>query len=379
MSKTDKTLSLQFYQYLNNIIGSEDVVKTRRHIFYAIDCGNRDSSYIMISSGSKAEGLDFIDSDYDQMYLCVAYRVYNSTNDVSTSSKKIPIIMDSSDTKPGFTKLKMYIMSRVKGNKFCEIEEGKAYFSSKLFREHGMPNEMVIHGPCQSTIDGSYDFVHCFRCKEWIKQAEQWIYRPRSSWPDYKLVSSIVQYDSNKFVYKQYQTSLNYFKAGLHCNATSAWSLLASLSYKHKRFHECIDIVNYTLSKCTPDKIVLWQGVTLMEQTFFQKIKNIAGFLSTCKHFIIELLRFPSPFNLLPIELTSLIETDRGDVLIPPVVYLNTLAFLCSHHLKDYRGKQTALQDLELTIRERYLIVPNKTVLEVAKHCLSIVESTSIM
>ncbi|CAC5379453.1 unnamed protein product [Mytilus coruscus] len=317
MSKTGKTLSLQFYQYLNNIIGSEEVVKTRRKIFYAIDSAERNSSHIMISSGSKAEGLNFIDSDYDQMYVCVAYRVYNSTNNVSTFSNKIPIIMDSSDTKPGFTKLRMYIMSHAKGNTFCEIAEGEAYFSSKRFRES----------------------------------------------------------ESNKFVYKQYQTSFKYFEAGKHCDATSAWLLLASLFYKHKRFNECIDIINYTLSKCTPDKIVLWQGVTLMEQTFFQKIKNKAGFLSKCKHLIIELLRFRSPFYLLPVELTPLIETDRGDVLIPPVVYLNTLAFLCSHHLKDNRGKQVALQDLELTIRERYLIVPNKMMLEMAKQCLSIVES----
>lgn len=615
MSKTDETLSLQFYQYLNNIIGSEDVVKTRRNIFYAIEFGNPNSSHIMISSGSKAEGLDLKDSDYDQMYVCVSYRVYNNTKNVSTSSNRIPIIMDSSNTKPGFTKLKMYNMSRAKGDKFCEIEEGKAYFSSKLFREHNMTNEMIIHGPCQSTLDGLYDFAHCFRCKEWIKQAEQWIYRPRSSWPDYKLVSSIVQYgvlfvpvgckgssnedyefrisfsmaekqlifsfshtqllcyalmkiilkdiiktkhgdlicsyflktimfwiseesspskwqpvnmipcfincikrliycvqyktclhyfipeynlfecrftdyqhkclldtlheiyhslwtnvfhtdtfqsfiakqrasssayltvsalsclifttfvyrysdclvnitlflkikdndlstymkslifnelihlmnndklekqlgrikliminlrcltDSNKFIYSQYQTSFKYFKAGLHCNATSGWSLLASLFYKHKRFNECIDIINYTLSNCTPDKIVLRLGVTLMEQTFFQKIKNIAGFLTTCKHFIIQHLRFPSPFNLLPVELMSLIEPDGGDVSIPPVVYLNTLSFLCSHHLKDNRGKQTALQDLGLTIRERYLMDPNKIALEVAKQCLSIVES----
>ncbi|CAG2187998.1 EXOC3 [Mytilus edulis] len=117
--------------------------------------------------------------------------------------------------------------------------------------------------------------------------------------------------ESNKSVYEQYQISLNCFKAGIHFNVTATWLLLASLYYKYRRFHECIDIINYSLSKCTPDKILLHLDKTFKDQTYFQQMRKSVGFLSTCKHLVVENVWFRPPFTLLPVELTPLIESVR--------------------------------------------------------------------
>ncbi|CAC5393318.1 unnamed protein product [Mytilus coruscus] len=107
MSQTDRQLSLKTYQYLCNIIGTEEVVKTRRRIYCALDSVLRISNFTVISSGSKAEGLDLKGSDYDQMFVLKYFQVYENTSKMSSLTNKTPIIMDTSDTKPGFAKLKI--------------------------------------------------------------------------------------------------------------------------------------------------------------------------------------------------------------------------------------------------------------------------------
>ncbi|CAC5379439.1 unnamed protein product [Mytilus coruscus] len=409
ISKMDRELSIKIFQYLCNIIGTEEVVKTRRKIFCAFDSVLQIPDITVISSGSKAEGLDLKGSDYDKMYVYKLFPVYENKSKVSSFANNTPIIMDISDTKPGFTKLKLYNPLHIyQINQWVEIVEGETYISSKLFREDGLTDGMIIHGPCQSSPDYTYDLARCLRCKEWITPAYQWIFRSRSAWPQHRLVikqmvnriinindkefttymMSVMSYNwmqlpdgnsfigRNKYVYKQYQIRLHCFRAGLYNDAVSAWSLLASLYYKYKRFHECIDIVNYTLSKCTPDKIMLSLNHNLSEQTYFQTVKKSVGFLLVCKHLIIDNISLTKPNDLVPVELTPLlIQHDEITCTIPPVVYLNMLSLLCLHHLGDHRGKLNALKDLELTIRELYFILPRKHFVQSANNCLQIAKS----
>ncbi|XP_071143037.1 cyclic GMP-AMP synthase-like receptor 2 [Mytilus edulis] len=605
MSKSSIDSSLQIYQYVCNIIGSEEVVKTRRKVFWALDNITQYPDSVVISSGSKAEGLDLEGSDYDQMFVSKYFRIYENIHEVSSSTNQLTVIMDISNTKPGFTKLKLYNISHrciPHISLWGEIIAGEQFMSSKLFREYCLPDHMIIHGPCRSTPDETYDSAHCFRCKEWIQPACHWIVRSRLSWPDPKLVTAIVQngvlfvpigckgsldedlewrisfsiaekqlivsfshtqllcyalikiilkdiikkkhgdlicsyfiktimfwlceeskpsqwhsqnmipcfkscmrrliycveykiclhyfipgnnffegrftdsqhkslldtlheiYNSlltnvfytdtfrkfrseqgaslipclaaselscltypkilmiplnynnikqivtslfnindaemssymmslisnnslllsslnyeggNKSLYKQYQTSLNCYKVGMYNDVTSAWSLLASLFYKYKRFQECIEILNYTLSKCAPGKIMLCFDNSLLEQTDFQKVKDALGFILACKHLIINSVSFSEPYYLLPEELTPLIQHDVYDntCSIPPVVYLNILSFLCLHHLDDQRGKLIVLRELELTIREEYFIFPIETNFQIANKCLEIAKS----
>ncbi|VDI64467.1 Hypothetical predicted protein [Mytilus galloprovincialis] len=465
MSQTDRELSLKIYQFLCNIVGTEEVVQTRRKRFCAFDSVLRILNFTVISSGSKAEGLDLNGSDYDQMCIYHLVKVYENKETVSSSEKNTPIVMDISDTKPGFTKLKLYEQRHMYHiNQWRESVNGETYISSKLFREHELPGNMIIHGPCQSLPGDYYDMARCLRCEEWITPAHQWVFRSRSTWPDHRLVMSVIKEGvlfvpigckgslnedlewrisfsmaekqlifsfshtqllcyallkiilkdiikgkhgdlicsyflktilfwvfeesrpsdwhpdennfkaSNNLVYEQYQIRLKFFKAGLYSDAISAWSLLASLFYKQKRFHECIDIINYTLSKCTLDKIVLPCN-SLPVQTYFKKVKEAVGLLLTCKHLIIGEVLFTKPYYLLPVELFPLIQKGFAKCvcIIPAVVFLNMLSFLCVYHSGDNRGKLNALRDLELIIRERYFILPCYK--EKVIHCFQIAKS----
>ncbi|CAG2231753.1 unnamed protein product [Mytilus edulis] len=69
MNHTEEELSLEFYHYVCNIVGSDDVVKTRRVFFTIMDHVNWNGVTTFISSGSKAEGLDIKGSDFDTMLV----------------------------------------------------------------------------------------------------------------------------------------------------------------------------------------------------------------------------------------------------------------------------------------------------------------------
>ncbi|VDI81740.1 Hypothetical predicted protein [Mytilus galloprovincialis] len=178
MNSEDKNISLQFYDYLCNIVGSEEVVRTRREIFSGIEIVQKASSGTVISSGSKAEGLDLKGSDFDQMIYPNFIRVYEILNCVQSDPDKVPLVMETNDTKSGFTKLKLAIEFDYEFDMiqdwFETVGEEK-YISSKRFREKDLPDYMVIHGPCQSTAGGDYDHARCLWCKEWISPA-----RPRT-------------------------------------------------------------------------------------------------------------------------------------------------------------------------------------------------------
>ncbi|XP_071142027.1 uncharacterized protein [Mytilus edulis] len=605
MNLEDKNLSLQFYNYLCNIVGSREVVRTRREIFTGMDIVQNGHSGTGISSGSKAEGLDLKGSDYDQMGVFNSFRVYENLHDDQYNTHEIPLIMVTSDTKPGFTKLKLVNKSYLDTDimhDLCEAVGEESYISSKRVREHGMRDDMIIHGPCQSTAGGELDFVSCLRCQEWITTAQQWIHRSRTTWPHHTLVNAAVQYgvlfvpigcknstnenlqwrisfsvtekllihsfshtqllcyalmkiilkdlikprhgdllcsyflktimfwfseeisqsewkpekmiscfldcfkrliycveyktclhyfipkynlfedkfneedhkklmktlkgiygspwtsifytetflsyrfqsvnsnsmalsasalscfsyikvwyyplsiysvfkrfgnglhhilknemcaypisvcartsvlnsdifnltDRNKSFYKQYKRLFVYFKISSQSDSVSSWLLVASLFYVCKRFRECLDIINYCLFSCTPDKIYVHTANSLVEQTVFEQMKQRLGLLLAFKHLVIEDVCFQHPFYLLPNELISLVTCEHPRLIFPPVVYAYLLQFLCYYHLDDCRGKHNALHNLELTIREQFLIFPSKSMLNRVNESLNLVKS----
>ncbi|VDI81736.1 Hypothetical predicted protein [Mytilus galloprovincialis] len=587
MNLKDKNLSLLFYNYLCEIIGSEEVVRTRREIFSAKDIVEHKTLATCISSGSKAEGLDLTGSDYDQMVLLSFIRVYESFNNVQYDPYQLLLVMDTEDTKPGFTKLKSVHKSDIYSDILCgwgETVGEESYISSKHFREKNLCDHMVNHGPCQSTPEGEYDLALCFRCNEWITSAQQWIHRSRTTWPHYTLVTSAAQYGvlfvpigcknspnenlqwrisfsvtekllihsfshtqllcyalmkiilkelikpkhgdllcsyfiktiifwlseeirpsewkpenmipcflecirrliycveyktclhyfipennlfedrftdrehksllntlriiyetplisvyqtstlqnyklesarchrmilsaselpfytymnglnvlsmsqpichaikhlvkiglnkklctyllpvyardviqsyhlcnivaRNKSFYQQYKTFVCFVKISVRSESISTWLLLASLFFKCKQFQECFVLINYCLSRCSPNKIHQKLTHSFVEQTLFKEMKQQNGLLPAMKHLIVQNVCFKPPYCLLPDELIPLIIEDT--FFIPPVVYSYLLQFLCCHHLGDYKGKHNALHKLELTTIERYFIIEN--------------------
>ncbi|XP_052093524.1 protein mab-21-like [Mytilus californianus] len=196
----DRELSLQFYHYVCCIVGSDEVVKARRKVFMALDYVLENIQQTFISSGSKAEGLDLEGSDYDLMIVDKNVSVYESIHDVSSSLHELTLVMDTTDTKPGFTKLKVYETSErylPLLAKWCELFQLGSYVSNNLFRKYVLSqgdDELIVHGPCVTSKYKTFDLAYSFRCKKWVKPGKKWKFRSKSAWPDYELTQSIVQY-----------------------------------------------------------------------------------------------------------------------------------------------------------------------------------------
>ncbi|VDI34352.1 Hypothetical predicted protein [Mytilus galloprovincialis] len=58
----------------------------------------------------------------------------------------------------------------------------------------------------------------------------------------------------NKFTYKKYNTRLSSLLQNMHHDAVSGWLMLASFFYKRKQYYIALDILQYSLSKCSSEK-----------------------------------------------------------------------------------------------------------------------------
>ncbi|VDI05585.1 Hypothetical predicted protein [Mytilus galloprovincialis] len=200
MSKSDRIKSLEFYAYLCQKVGSEEIVKSRR-LLYTIGDIAMDNNYPRISSGSKGEGLNFKGSDTDVMFIEPDFRVYESMSDV-TDRWGVSLLMDTDETPPCFTYLNILpkygvpflFTEQLRGQK-----NGKMLLSSELFKIHRLRHLVLtkpmlnnIHGPCISDDLEQNDIAYCIKCEKWISQAQPWISRPRTEWPPPDLISQII-------------------------------------------------------------------------------------------------------------------------------------------------------------------------------------------
>ncbi|CAG2223295.1 unnamed protein product [Mytilus edulis] len=137
-SQADKELSLWFYQYCCRVIGKKKVVKTKRQICNAIDhVVNLDKRFLTRIGGSIAEGLGLKSSDYDMSLIIntgTLYHIYEHDTDINTKRELIPLALQTDDTKPGYTKLKLMDKSREKEcSDYLESLGDETFFSSENF------------------------------------------------------------------------------------------------------------------------------------------------------------------------------------------------------------------------------------------------------
>ncbi|XP_071177883.1 uncharacterized protein [Mytilus edulis] len=195
-----KTESLHFYAYLCRKIGSEEVVKARRLLYISKDI-HKQKHYIVITSGSKGEGLDLKGSDIDIMIIDPLYVVYQSDNDIG-QDWRIALVMDTEDTPPCFTQLQLNTNVNtlpISLKQQLQQHRGKHLLSSELYKSLALHKlqDMVpkfqinIHGPCISDINDTMDLAGCLKCDQWVSHAQSWISRPRLEWPSPELISKI--------------------------------------------------------------------------------------------------------------------------------------------------------------------------------------------
>lgn len=194
------------YDLLCKVFGSKDVIRLRRKLYTSAEIFINSKEYRIIPSGSRAEGVESEGSDYDIMILWKNIRVYESTFCIDPSDDCLNVIMDTENTKPGFTRLKFLNVERISDmskhfqsilkNNFLRNKEGNEYISSCLIRDYEMPIDTIIHGPCRmlKTELIESEGLICFRCHEWISSVQPWIRRPRKTWPTKALVTEVSRF-----------------------------------------------------------------------------------------------------------------------------------------------------------------------------------------
>ncbi|CAG2222916.1 unnamed protein product [Mytilus edulis] len=200
MSKSDRIKSLEFYAYLCQKVGSEEIVKSRR-LIYTIGDIAMDNNYPRISSGSKGEGLNFKGSDTDVMFIEPDFRVYESMSDV-TDRWGVSLLMDTDETPPCFTYL-------------------------NILPKYGVP------------------FLFTEQLREQKNDAHHFV-------PELPNMHCI---PTNKQKYFKYKHYLSQLLIGVNSDAISGWLLLATFFYSHKHYTEALIITDHVLSKYT-DKTI---------------------------------------------------------------------------------------------------------------------------
>ncbi|CAG2244911.1 unnamed protein product [Mytilus edulis] len=102
-----ENVSRALYQYLcQNIVGTEDHVKTIRMMNTVRDDVHSNKNCTIITSGSFGEGLEMRDSDVDIMFVMKELMVSEDTP-VYFNADTIYFTMDTDYIQPGYTKLRL--------------------------------------------------------------------------------------------------------------------------------------------------------------------------------------------------------------------------------------------------------------------------------
>ena len=197
---------------LDDVTGTEEMVKTRQDYCMAWDClrsytSKGDTYY----TGSKAEGLDLVGSDMDYMHdINKAYDIEasESLHDLFMSPRTQKFLMVTDNVPAGFVFLKCVsqIQNRHLFHSLVNINDSM-YLSSQLFLSKS-PNvepegdTRKVQGPSierwpryGDKSESGTDHVFSIRCRFWPKSAAEWIDRPRHyGWPSLQDKEKIVEF-----------------------------------------------------------------------------------------------------------------------------------------------------------------------------------------
>ncbi|CAG2197581.1 unnamed protein product [Mytilus edulis] len=141
----EKSESLNFYNYLCQKIGSEEVVKIRR-----LESTIKDIGDVKVTSGSKGEGLNFKSSDLDLMYVDTFPKVYQSQEEVVHDKRTTHLILNTEETPSCYTQLCILNHHRVKKNLVIKTHLG--YMLSSEQYKHFHRQRLPLNVPAKLLV-----------------------------------------------------------------------------------------------------------------------------------------------------------------------------------------------------------------------------------
>ncbi|XP_062593966.1 uncharacterized protein LOC134255449 [Saccostrea cucullata] len=160
-----------------------------------------------IDTGSFREGFRFHSSDQDIMYWSVNHKIINNISQftIYDASKHTIILMEDTDTPPGFVRLRLLTQPRDYFINSAVVSlNGIHYLSNLLWKEKWLQKikEMKAiknvegHGPCLTGYVGDIenDYALCFISKHWTKITSNWIERSHEyTWPPEYVLTEILK------------------------------------------------------------------------------------------------------------------------------------------------------------------------------------------
>ncbi|XP_062604610.1 uncharacterized protein LOC134266375 [Saccostrea cucullata] len=204
-------LSEVVYVGLCRKIGAPTEVAMRRDIMDMEEMINK-HLYMHIggwmNSGSYREGFRFASSDVDIMFWSWNHKLITDISQLRVydpSAYEI-ILMEDSDTPPGFVTLRLLtpqnsrlILSLVPFKDGVFISSSlwrEDYFQTLINNEYFQQTNITIHGPCSSGFVGDLEFDHavCFASIFWPKISGGWVDRcQRHTWPPIPVLEKILR------------------------------------------------------------------------------------------------------------------------------------------------------------------------------------------
>ncbi|CAG2186277.1 unnamed protein product [Mytilus edulis] len=166
---------------------------------------------------------------------------------------------------------------------------------------------------------------------------------------------------SNKDIYKNHKQRYPYIIIGLNTDAAAGWLYLATYFFSLHHFSVSLRIVDYALSKCTPDKVYCLLEALRYEQLDYTEQQALKyGCLDISSIYRRHVIRkvFFSKDHILPFDVIDELNNQHilTSSLLPPVVYAQYLQFLCFYKLYDNENCRKSLQDIQQTIENEYFV-----------------------
>ncbi|XP_052683592.1 uncharacterized protein LOC128163941 [Crassostrea angulata] len=204
-------VSEAIYVGLCGYIGTPTDVAVRREVIdmaemieipVQVDDGMR-----KMESGSCREGFRFNSSDRDTMFWITNHKVITdlSQSSVYDLSKHSIILMEDTETPPGFVRLQLLTSPRDRNIELSVVPYNDGIYISCVRWRQIMLNSINVkktlknaktHGPCANRFIGDLenDFVLCFHCSNWSRLTCYWRKRcTLHNWPPDHVFSDILE------------------------------------------------------------------------------------------------------------------------------------------------------------------------------------------
>jgi hypothetical protein len=175
------------------------------------------------------------------------------------------------------------------------------------------------------------------------------------------IVQKLLFPTTNKHIVHVIRRYHKHLHDGIKSDAVSGWLLYASFYYVLGQYNTTLKIIDYVLSRCTPDMIMLGKiNYTTDDIKYYKQNVCCSTITLNDKMRLTTLcsVSYVKQSPLMPRELQPEVQEHIFDV--PPVVMSHCLRFLCYHHLHNIVNRQQSLRDLYLTIKEKYFIFENE-------------------